>query len=306
MLAARMRPESLPAYEVLYKTAEEIAAKREELRRAAEAAKLKVGRGEWETAHCAGSLRAGRWLEDVRPLDPCWRIPAAKPNASPIRYSASQECLFHPVMVAEPKAKEGRALKLVAELTQVAVGCLWSRKRDDHGVTCSCAYHSGHAQQHAAACATRLPQSKRTTTEEEAPAEEPEEEQQPAARSQGGEQGSGQGGKQPSSDLPFDALERQINDALVRLSLSEEQVAASLQRAQGGAAQQAQLAGVQGGWPGRGGALVLDAWVAAVAVAVHARCPLPPNHRMGHSMVPHPPLPESNRALRCPHAHPSS
>lgn len=122
MLAARMRPESLPAYEVLYKTAEEIAAKREELRRAAEAAKLKVGRGEWETAHCAGSLRAGRWLEDVRPLDPCWRIPAAKPNASPIRYSASQECLFHPVMVAEPKAKEGRALKLVAELTQVGSG----------------------------------------------------------------------------------------------------------------------------------------------------------------------------------------
>lgn len=38
-----MRPESLPAYEVLYKTAEELAAKREELQRAAEAAKLKVG-----------------------------------------------------------------------------------------------------------------------------------------------------------------------------------------------------------------------------------------------------------------------
>ncbi len=38
-----MRPESLPAYEVLYKTAEEIAAKREDLRRAAEAAQLKVG-----------------------------------------------------------------------------------------------------------------------------------------------------------------------------------------------------------------------------------------------------------------------
>ena len=42
-LAARVRPESLPAYEVLYKTAEEIAAKREDLRRAAEAAQLKVG-----------------------------------------------------------------------------------------------------------------------------------------------------------------------------------------------------------------------------------------------------------------------
>lgn len=93
-------------------------------------------------------------------------------------------------------------------------------------------------------CSTRLPQSKRSTTEEEAPAEEAEEEEQPAACSQGG--------KQPGSNLPFDALERQINDALVRLSLSEEQVAASLQRAQGGAAQQAQLAGVQGGWPGRG------------------------------------------------------
>ena len=31
-----------------------------------------------------------------------------------------QECLFHPVMVAEPRAKEGRAMKLAAELTQVA------------------------------------------------------------------------------------------------------------------------------------------------------------------------------------------
>lgn len=41
-------------------------------------------------------------------------------------------------------------------------------------------------------------------------------------------------------DLQFDALERQINEALVRLSLSEEQVAASLRQAEaaeaGGAA----------------------------------------------------------------------
>lgn len=50
-LAARVRPESLPAYELLYKTAEEIAAKRDEQRRAAEAAQLKVGRA-----------AAARWL----------------------------------------------------------------------------------------------------------------------------------------------------------------------------------------------------------------------------------------------------
>jgi len=39
-----VRPESLPTYEVLYKTAEELAAKRDEMRRAAEAAKLRVRR----------------------------------------------------------------------------------------------------------------------------------------------------------------------------------------------------------------------------------------------------------------------
>ncbi len=41
-LAARLRPESLPAYEVLYKSAEELAVKREEQRRMAEEARLKV------------------------------------------------------------------------------------------------------------------------------------------------------------------------------------------------------------------------------------------------------------------------
>lgn len=69
-MAARMRPETLPAHEALYRSAEELAAKREALRRAADAAELK-------------------------------------------------ECLFHPVMVAGHKAKEGRAIKLAAELTQV-------------------------------------------------------------------------------------------------------------------------------------------------------------------------------------------
>lgn len=44
-LAARLRPESLPAYEVLYKSAEELAARREEQRRMAEEARLKVGHG---------------------------------------------------------------------------------------------------------------------------------------------------------------------------------------------------------------------------------------------------------------------
>ena len=42
-LAARLRPAALPTYEILYKTAEESAARREEQQRAAEAAKLKVG-----------------------------------------------------------------------------------------------------------------------------------------------------------------------------------------------------------------------------------------------------------------------
>lgn len=99
-----------------------------------------------------------------------------------------------------------------------------------------------------------LPQSKRTTAEEEAPAEAADEQAAAAGKCGSGQRGSGHGGRQPASDLHFDALERQINDALVRLSLSEEQVAASLRRAQGGGAagpqqaQQAQLAGVQGEW----------------------------------------------------------
>lgn len=109
--------------------------------------------------------------------------------------------------------------------------------------------------------AAELTQSKRSTTEEEAPAEEAEE-VQPAATGRGGQhgrrqRGSGQSGQQPGSqqagsqqpgaDLHFDAhLEQQINQALLRLSLSEEQVAASLRRAQDGAAgQQPALAGVQ-------------------------------------------------------------
>lgn len=172
-LAARMRPESLPAYEVLYKTAEEIAAKREELRRAAEAAKLKVGRertgeGEkekrrrrnvavpcvlgagWRTSDCCASLL---------------RIPAAKASTSPTHYSSLQECLFHPVMVAEPKAKEGRALKLVAELTQVGSGVPPEQEEGwDNAIVRSLfvapagqrcplllCYLSSQAQQHAAA-----------------------------------------------------------------------------------------------------------------------------------------------------------
>ena len=98
-----------------------------------------------------------------------------------------------------------------------------------------------------------LPQSKRTTTGEEAPAEEAED--PPVANGKASKRGSRQGGQQASgqphgADLHFDALEQQINQALLRLSLSEEQVAASLRRAQGGAAgphlaQQAP-AGVQG------------------------------------------------------------
>jgi hypothetical protein len=42
VLAARLRPASLPAYEALFKTAEQQATKREHMQRAAEAATLKV------------------------------------------------------------------------------------------------------------------------------------------------------------------------------------------------------------------------------------------------------------------------
>lgn len=98
------------------------------------------------------------------------------------------------------------------------------------------------------------PQSKRNTVEEEAPPAEEAQQAKAAPAGKGGKRGSGQGGKGGAAPaVHFDALERQINDALVRLSLSEEQVAASLRQAQGAAAapgpapQQAQpLANVPG------------------------------------------------------------
>ena len=58
-LAARLRPAALPTYEILYKTAEESAARREEQRRMAEAAKLKVGG--WRGGWVGGWQRVGGW-----------------------------------------------------------------------------------------------------------------------------------------------------------------------------------------------------------------------------------------------------
>ncbi|PSC72051.1 expressed ef-hand domain-containing [Micractinium conductrix] len=152
-LAARIRPPTLPAHELLYKTAEEQAAKREEARRAAEEAKLK-------------------------------------------------ECLFHPVMVTQPKGKEGRALRVKAELTQVDTA----------------PKHTSHAGQ--APPAAGIPEDTQLAA---AAADLPA----PILASF----------VEPASDqVHFDALERQINAALVRLSLSEEQMAASLRQASAEAA----------------------------------------------------------------------
>ncbi|KAL4440425.1 hypothetical protein ABPG75_003426 [Micractinium tetrahymenae] len=176
-LAARLRPESLPAYEVLYKTAEELAAKREEQRRMAEEARLK-------------------------------------------------ECIFKPVMVAQEKKDiEGRALKLATELTQPR--SKRSSDSDEAGA-------SSQQPRHGVAVARR-PRSARPAATASAPGSSsasvaaspaPAAPAQPPARVPSGEQ------------VHFDALERQINEALVRLSLSEEAVAASLRQAAaaGGAA----------------------------------------------------------------------
>ncbi|KAL4431755.1 hypothetical protein ABPG77_002971 [Micractinium sp. CCAP 211/92] len=171
-LAARLRPESLPAYEVLYKSAEELAVKREEQRRMAEEARLK-------------------------------------------------ECIFRPVMVAQEKREiEGRALKLATELTQ-------SKRSDDN------AEDAASTQQPRQGCqAPRRPRSARPAAAASGPGSSsasaaaspaPAGRAPPPARVPSGEQ------------LHFDALERQINDALVRLSLSEDAVAASLRQAAAGA-----------------------------------------------------------------------
>lgn len=121
VLAARLRPAALPAHEVLYKTAEEIAAKREEMRRAAEEAKLKV-RG-LAVAHDSG-MAASRLSACVCPCSSCYPCPQTRQFAgdSCASWSLPQECLFRPVMVAQPKAKEGRAIKLAQELIQVGRG----------------------------------------------------------------------------------------------------------------------------------------------------------------------------------------
>jgi hypothetical protein len=47
LIAARLRPENLPAYEVLYKTAGEVEHKREERKKLQEMAQMEVGRLDW-------------------------------------------------------------------------------------------------------------------------------------------------------------------------------------------------------------------------------------------------------------------
>lgn len=95
--------------------------------------------------------------------------------------------------------------------------------------------------------ATPPPQSKRTTetSEQEGGSSQPPQPQgKQGAAAAGGCNGSGdatgnsstQAGNGAGAALHFEVLERQINDALVRLSLSEEQVAASLRQAGGVAA----------------------------------------------------------------------
>lgn len=149
LIAARRRPDGLPAHELLYETAREIAAKKEAARRALEA-------------------------------------------------KALAECRFRPALVAAPLAKEGRALRLAG---------------------------SG---------APSAPTSRRGSEAAENEA---------ARRAQGqGAAGAQQGAGGGAEDemVHIDALERQINDALVRLSLTGEQVAAHLAEKgqQPGAAQQ--------------------------------------------------------------------
>lgn len=176
-----MRPESLPTYELLYKTAEEQAARREEQRRVAEVAKLKARR-------VGMGGRDGRQAGVKKDLQ-CMPALLPDPASAPFLCPALQDCSFRPVMVAAPRAKEGRAIKLAAELTQSKRG---SSEEEAVG---------GAGPQPAAAPAPAPLKAK--------------------------------GGKAKGGAVQFDALEKQINEALLRLSLSEDQVVASLRQALG-------------------------------------------------------------------------
>ena len=106
-----------------------------------------------------------------------------------------QECSFQPSLVAQPRGGEGRAIKLAASLTQ-----------------------SKRASEAEEQGSKPLGQAAKAGSGAPGPAQTA-----PA----GGRDGGGSGEQR----LHFDALERQINEALVRLSLTEEQVAASLHQA---------------------------------------------------------------------------
>lgn len=194
---------------------------------------------------------------------------------------SAQECIFKPVMVAQEKKDiEGRALKMATELTQVRV----NRKcgRDGESVcllryTAVCQRSSEQTAVLPALCLTASqPQSKRSRNsgEEDASAQQARQggpasrrprsvRPPPSASGPGSSSASAAASPAPAQPVQhparvpsgeqvhFDALERQINEALVRLSLSEEAVAASLrQAAEGGAAAveaAADAAGAQGG-----------------------------------------------------------
>ena len=262
-LAARIRPPTLPAHELLYKTAEEQAAKREEARRAAEEAKLKVGsrtgvghRGGIPSRMMAGQGGEGTRREAHRG---CGRAKRASslchptlllpsPTAPPYTSRCTQECLFHPVMVTQPKGKEGRALRVKAELTQVdtavsRVGGPGSSSPGSPWVSTCSAW-----QLHVCWLLTPVPrvspclpfclQPKHTSHAGQAPpaAGIPEDTQLAAAAADLPAPILASFVEPASDQVHFDALERQINAALVRLSLSEEQMAASLRQASAEAA----------------------------------------------------------------------
>lgn len=84
------------------------------------------------------------------------------------------------------------------------------------------------------------------------------------------------GGSGGGEGLHFDVLERQINEALVRLSLSEEQVAASLRQVAAGEAAEVAAAEAQGNSGGAGPLhSMLGLWLAAGPSGGSSPCSLP-------------------------------
>ena len=216
LIAAKKRPEGLPAYELLYKKAEEMSSKREQMKRELEARQMTVRREAAQPealgGRGAGSL-GGQGRAPCAPCHPRWATCARV-----------QECLFQPIMVSGHKAKEGRAIKQSADLISAGAA---SKRGSDKVETPSPASPLGAAQPLAAR-------------------------QKPAAHQQQ-QPGGGGGGAQLELDLELledvrgeaeaaqqqqlhsgradphiDVLEAQIQSALVRLSLSQEQFGAVL------------------------------------------------------------------------------